>query len=207
MGVRFAERRGARSTQVDQVRADAERIADVRAQCANVGAGFAPHPEEDVPAIDLERLERVDVPGSLLPLARRPNRRSLIDLPDDPAHQGADTPLVDVLVELHHADVFLVPFEDRLERPGRVGEGDREDAGHARIEGAGVARFRDAEHVPHPRADLVEVGPVGLSTIATPSRIRSSIDRSSGLVPYFESGTSWRTTRSLIPPPARRSSR
>src|SRR3989475_12104237 len=52
-----------------------------------------------------------------------------------------------------------------------------------------------------------DVGPAGLSAIATPRRIRSSIDRSSGLVPYFESGTSWRTTRSLIPPPARRSSR
>src|SRR5256712_7195001 len=122
MGVRLAERRGTRPAQVDQVRADAERIADVGAQRANVGAGFTPHPEKDVPAIDLERLELVDIPGSLLPLDGRPDRRDLIDLPDEPAHHGADTPLVDVLVELHHADVFLVPFEDRLERPGRVGE-------------------------------------------------------------------------------------
>src|SRR5256886_14837304 len=109
MGVRFAERRGARPAQVDQVRADAERIADVRAQGANVGAGFAPHPEEDVPAIDLERLELVDVPGSLLPLDGRPDRRGLIDLPDEPAHHGPDAPLVDVLVELHHAKYSLSP--------------------------------------------------------------------------------------------------
>src|SRR2546428_5364590 len=155
MRVRFAERRGARPTQVDQVRADAERIADVGAQGANVGAGFAPHPEENVPAINLEGLELVDMPGSLLPLDGRPNRRNLIDLPDEPAHHGADAPLVDVLVDLHHANVFLVPLEDGLERPGRVGEADWEDAGHARIEGARVARLRDAEHVPYPRADLV----------------------------------------------------
>src|SRR3989441_531851 len=57
MGVRLAERRGAGPAQVDQVRADAEGIADVRAQSANVGAGFTPHPEKDVPAIDLEQLE------------------------------------------------------------------------------------------------------------------------------------------------------
>src|SRR3989442_9442363 len=155
MRVRFAERRGARPTQVDQVRADAERIADVRAQGANVGAGFAPHPEEDVPTINLERLKLVDMPGSLLPLDGRPNRRNLIDLPDEPAHHGADAPLVDVLVELHHAKVFLVPLEDGLERPGRIGEADREDAGHARIEGARLARLRETETVPAPRAHLV----------------------------------------------------
>src|SRR3989449_6050399 len=95
------------------------------------------------------------MPGSLLSFDCRPNRWDLIDLPDEPAHHRADAPLVDILVDLHHANVFLVPLEDGLERPGRVGEGDREDAGHARIEGAGVARLRDAEHVPHPRADLV----------------------------------------------------
>src|SRR5438132_1284553 len=50
-----------------------------------------------------------------------------------------------------------------------------------------------------------DVGPAGLSTMATPRRIRSWIVRSSGRVPCFESGVSWRTTRSLIPAPGRRS--
>src|SRR5438876_8930175 len=95
------------------------------------------------------------MPGSLLSFDCRPNRWDLIDLPDEPAHHRADAPLVDILVDLHHANVFLVPLEDGLERPGRVGEGDREDAGHARIEGAGVARLRDAEHVPDPGAQLM----------------------------------------------------
>src|SRR5439155_19227871 len=121
MGVRLAERRCAGPAQVDLVRADAEGIADVRAQSANVGAGFTPHPEKDVPAIDLERLELVDVPGSLLPLDGRSDRRNLINLPDEPAHHRADSPPVHVLLELHQADVFLVPSVAGPDRPGARG--------------------------------------------------------------------------------------
>ena len=58
-------------------------------------------------------------------------------------------------MELEHPDVLLVPREDRLDRAGGVREGDRKDSRHAGIQGPGVARLRDGEHVPDPGAHLV----------------------------------------------------
>src|SRR5207245_4982396 len=98
MGVRLAECRRAGPSQVDEIRADSERITDVRAERANVGPGFASHPEEDVPTVDLKRFELVHVPGPLLPFDRRADRRNLKDLSDESAHHRSNPPLVDVLM-------------------------------------------------------------------------------------------------------------
>src|SRR5207244_4719041 len=108
---RLAERRGPRPAQVNEIRPDAQRITDVRAQRADVRTGFASNAEEDVPAVDLERFELVHVPGPLLSFDRRADRRNLKDLSDESTHHGSNARLVDVLMELHHADVFLVLFE------------------------------------------------------------------------------------------------
>ena len=93
MGVRLGECRGAGPSQVDEVCADSERIADIRAQRANVSARFASHPEEDVPTVDLKRFELVHVPGPLLALDRRADRRDLKDLSHESTHHGSNAPL------------------------------------------------------------------------------------------------------------------
>src|SRR5439155_18861276 len=68
MGIRFPESRRARSTEVDEVPAHAERVADVRSERPYIGPGFTSDAKQDGPPVDLDRLELVHDPRALLAL-------------------------------------------------------------------------------------------------------------------------------------------
>src|SRR5947199_5889860 len=139
MRVRFFEARGPRPPKVDQVRSDPEGVAEVYREGADVRPRLTANPEEDIAPVDLQWLEFEHASGPLLPLHRGPDRRDLIDLPDEPGHHGPHPPRVYVLVELEQHDVLLVPREDRLDREGGVRGVAREDSRSAWILCHGMA--------------------------------------------------------------------
>src|SRR2546427_255793 len=68
MGIRFPESRRARSTEVDEVPAHAERVTDVRSERPYIGPGFTSDAKQDGSPVDLDRLELVHDPRPLLAL-------------------------------------------------------------------------------------------------------------------------------------------
>src|SRR5438876_570695 len=68
MRIRFPESRRARSTEVDEVPAHAERVADVRSERPYIGPGFTSDAKQDGSPVDLDRLELVHDPRALLAL-------------------------------------------------------------------------------------------------------------------------------------------
>src|SRR5438552_18174829 len=68
MRIRLSESRRARSTEVDQVPAHAERVTDVRGERPHIGPGFTSDAKQDVSPFDLDRLELVHDPRALLAL-------------------------------------------------------------------------------------------------------------------------------------------
>src|SRR2546426_1133560 len=68
MRIRFPESRRARSTEVDEVPAHAERVTDVRSERPYIGPGFTSDAKQDGSPVDLDRLELVHNPRALLAL-------------------------------------------------------------------------------------------------------------------------------------------
>ena len=104
----------------------------------------------------------MDGPDPDLPLDRRPDRRQLVDLPDEPRDDLPHPLLRTVRMEAHEAHVLLVGGKDHVRETHGLPQSDREHAADVRVECSAVTDLLALQRVTHPRGGLMRCRARGL---------------------------------------------
>jgi hypothetical protein len=121
---------------------------------ADVRARIALYPEQDESSLDIEYLQFPDLAYPKHSFDSTLPRRALIQPSGELPGHLQDTLPVNILVQPHQADIFLLMLEQERGEPYGITEHNKEYTGYLRIERTGMPDLA-AKHLSHPCGDLV----------------------------------------------------
>jgi hypothetical protein len=148
------ERTGTGAAQLLHVGTGARYETHVVAERADVCSGIALHAEQDESSVNIKDLEFPDLADAQGALDRTLPRRALVQPSGKLFCEFQDPIPVNIIMQPHQADIFLVVLEQQGGKAYGITEHDKEDAGYLRVERAGMPHLAP-EHLPHPCSHLV----------------------------------------------------
>jgi hypothetical protein len=126
----------------------------VVAKGADVRARIALYPEQDESPLDIEYLQFPDLAYPEHAFDSTLSRRALVQPSGElPGHLQDAFP-VNIAVQPHQADIFLLMLEQERGEPYGITEHNEENTGYLRIERTGMPDLA-AKHLSHPCSNLV----------------------------------------------------
>jgi hypothetical protein len=124
------------------------------AERADVCAGIALDPEQDEASITIKNINFLDSADSENALDRTLPWRALVESSRELRADLFDSGFVNIAVQPHQADIFLIVLEEERGETHRVAEHDEKHTGNLRVERSCMPHLA-AEHLPHPGSYLM----------------------------------------------------